>query len=276
MDINKLKERKKELGYTNERISELSGVPLGTVQKIFGGETKSPRRATYLAIKDALYPPRDYSLDSGMSYVREEILAYELDRIDKKQGEYTIEDYYALPDEVRVELIDGVIYYMTAPTTVHQIIAGDIHNQLWNCVEEHDEECFPLISPINVQLDRDIRTMVQPDVIIACDRELITKKVIYGAPEFVLEVLSPSTRRKDQLVKLNKYLNAGCKEYWIVDPDKEKVMVYDFTEENWPDVYTFSDKVPVNISDGKCEIDFGRIKKKIDKIEKYFLDEELE
>lgn len=273
MDIDKLKERKKDLGYTNRKIAELSGVPLGTVQKIFGGETKAPRRDTYLAIRDVLYPARDYSLESGVSYVREEALAYELERIDKKQGDYTVEDYYALPDEIRVELIDGVIYYMTAPTLPHQIIAGEVYRQLWDCVEEHDEECFPLISPINVQLDRDDRTMVQPDVAIVCDKELITKKVIYGAPEFVLEVLSPSTRKKDQLIKLNKYLNAGCKEFWIVDPDKEKVMVYDFTSDDWPDIYSFEDRVPVRISDGKCRIDFSRIKRKLDKLEMMYREE---
>ena len=273
MDIDKLKERKKDLGYTNRKIAELSGVPLGTVQKIFGGDTKAPRRDTYLAIRDVLYPARDYSLESGVSYVREEALAYELERIDKKQGDYTVEDYYALPDEIRVELIDGVIYYMTAPTLTHQIIAGEVYRQLWDCVEEHDEECFPLISPINVQLDRDDRTMVQPDVAIVCDKELITKKVIYGAPEFVLEVLSPSTRKKDQLIKLNKYLNAGCKEFWIVDPDKEKVMVYDFTSDDWPDIYSFEDRVPVRISDGKCRIDFSRIKRKLDKLEMMYREE---
>lgn len=273
MDIDKLKERKKDLGYTNRKIAELSGVPLGTVQKIFGGETKAPRRDTYLAIRDVLYPARDYSLESGVSYVREEALAYELERIDKKQGDYTVEDYYALPDEIRVELIDGVIYYMTAPTLPHQIIAGEVYRQLWDCVEEHDEECFPLISPINVQLDRDDRTMVQPDVAIVCDKELITKKVIYGAPEFVLEVLSPSTRKKDQLIKLNKYLNAGCKEFWIVDPDKEKIMVYDFTSDDWPDIYSFEDRVLVRISDGKCRIDFSRIKRKLDKLEMMYREE---
>ncbi len=273
MDIDKLKERKKDLGYTNKKIAELSGVPLGTVQKIFGGETKAPRRDTYFAIRGVLYPARDYSLESGISYVREEALAYELERIDKKQGDYTVEDYYALPDEIRVELIDGVIYYLTAPTLPHQIIAGEVYRQLWDCVEEHDEECFPLISPINVQLDKDDRTMVQPDVAIVCDKELITKKVIYGAPQFVLEVLSPSTRKKDQLIKLNKYLNAGCKEFWIVDPDKEKVMVYDFANDDWPDIYSFEDKVPVRISEGKCWIDFSRINKKLDKLEMIYREE---
>lgn len=262
MDIQRLKDKKKELGYTNQKIAEISGVPLGTVQKIFGTTTKEPRRETYLAILKALDPMAAYSEESGESYVREAMAAYELSR-GKRQGEYTVEDYCALPDDRRVELIDGVIYDMTAPLVPHQLIAGEIHRQLWDCAEEHDVKCVPMIAPVDVQLDRDERTMVQPDVIIIFDRELVTRERIYGAPEFVLEVLSPSTRRKDQFIKLNKYCNAGCKEVWIVDPDTLKVWTYDFSREDWPETYTFDDKVPVAISEGKCEIDFRKIKDRI-------------
>ena len=98
----------------------------------------------------------------------------------------------------------------------------------------------------------------------------MTERVIYGAPEFVMEVLSPSTREKDQLIKLNKYKKAGCREVWIVDPDKYRVTVYDFRSDSWPDIYTFDDRVPVAISEGKCEIDFTKIKKKLDKYSKLF------
>ncbi len=263
MDIYKLKERKKELGYSNKQVAELSGVPLGTVQKIFGGETKAPRRATYLAIKEVLYPERDYSLAIGAVYTREEAFDYEIKRMDKAQGEFTLEDYYALPDEIRVELIDGVIYYMATPSLIHQMIVGEVFNQLWGYADEHEGECLPLISPINVQLDKDNKTIVQPDVIVVCDLELMAKKVLYGAPEFVLEVLSPSTKSKDMLIKLRKYKEAGCKEVWMVDPDKKTIAVYDFRSDTWPDIYNFEDSVPVKISEGRCSVDFTKVEKKI-------------
>lgn len=266
MDVNRLKERKKELGYTNKQISELSGVPLGTVQKVFGSTTKEPRRETYIAIADILDPEGSFSLTGGASMVREPALDLEVIPKEKKQGEYTLEDYYALPEDRRVELIDGVIYDMTAPAWSHQDIAGEIFYQLKKYKEENQLRCSPGIAPIDVQLDRDNRTMVQPDVIILCDRRLNRNRVVYGAPEFVLEVLSPSTRSKDQLIKLNKYYNAGCKEVWIVDPEDRKVMVYDFTTDKWPAVYTFDDKVPVAISGGKCVIDFAKVRDSLDEL----------
>ena len=154
--------------------------------------------------------------------VREPALDLEVIPKEKKQGEYTLEDYYALPEDRRVELIDGVIYDMTAPAWSHQDIAGEIFYQLKKYKEENQLRCSPGIAPIDVQLDRDNRTMVQPDVVIVCDRDKITNKVIYGAPDFVLEILSSSTRRKDMFVKAQKYCNAGVKEYWMVDPEKRK------------------------------------------------------
>ena len=263
MDIKRLKEKKKELRYTNKDIAELSGVPLGTVQKVFGNTTKEPRRDTLLALASVLEPEWVYNNGSYANYVREEGLAYYDVVKKKKQGEYTLDDYYALPEERRVELIDGVIYDMTAPTSAHQFIIGEVFFQLMSCADKHKVECMPIMSPVDVQLDMDEKTMVEPDIIIVCDKKLMTKRVVYGAPEFVMEVLSPSTRKKDQVIKLNKFMNAGCKEVWIVDPDNERVTVYDFEGDNWPYIYTFNDKVPVAISKGKCEVDFAKVKERI-------------
>ena len=274
MDIGRLKKRKKELGYTNQQLAELSGVPIGTVQKIFANSTRSPRRKTYLALEKALGLGPETGLrreyvdpgrtSAGME-VRESPSVYYAEPVTdeypirKEQGEYTLEDYYAWPEDQRIELIDGVIYNMTAPATLHQFITGDVFRQIDNCILAHDGKCVALISPVDVQLDRDQKTMVQPDVIIVCDRDKIIRRCVYGAPEFVLEVLSPSTRGKDQIVKLHKYIHAGCQEYWIVDPEHRRVTVYDFRTENWPEVYSFNDRVPLAISEGKCVISFQRI-----------------
>lgn len=266
MTVEELKQLKISLGYTNQDVADKSGVPLGTVQKIFAGITEAPRRSTLLAIEKALKtsyngdPEKTYGIvsDVHLAYMGNTNPKGEYDR----QGQYTLDDYYALPDDKRVELIDGVIYDMTAPTFRHQSIALDIAVQIMPCVEKH-KNCRVVISPIDVQLDCDNRTMVQPDVVILCDPSKNIDRCIYGAPDLVMEVLSPSTRKKDMVLKLHKYEQAGCKEYWIIDPKNERVTVYIFDDDDIVHLYTFDDKVPVGISNGECEVDFKAIKDRL-------------
>lgn len=249
MTIEEMKRRKKELGYTYEQISRLSGIPLGTVQKVLGGITSSPRYDTLLALEKVLSEPEPSS-------VREAAALYG----GKRQGEYTLDDYYQLPEDQRMELIDGVFYDMSsAPTTIHQLIAGLLYAKLLAHITEKKGTCLPMISPIDVQLDRDKKTMVQPDVIVVCDREKIINRCIYGAPDLCIEILSPSTRRKDMIIKLNKYLNAGVKEYWLIDPDKKTVIVYDFAHDNYPVFYGFDARIPLNLWEDGFRIDFQEI-----------------
>lgn len=174
---------------------------------------------------------------------------------NKIQGEYTLEDYLALPDDRRVELIDGVFYDMSAPTSIHQLIGGQIYTQLNNYLGQKKRPCLPFIAPVDVQLDCDEKTIVQPDVMIVCDREKVTKARIFGAPDFVIEVLSNSTKKKDRLIKHQKYKMAGVREYWMIDPDKRNVVVHDFERDKSPVIYGFDAKVPVGIYGGECEID---------------------
>ena len=122
-----------------------------------------------------------------------------------------------------------------------------------------------LVAPFDVQLDMDEKTMVQPDLLVICKKKgQDLRKRLYGAPEFVMEVLSESTRKKDMETKRNKYSSAGVKEYWIVDPDKEEILAYDFEGLNFPKTYTFEDKVPVLISGGDLVIDFSEIKAELE------------
>lgn len=178
----------------------------------------------------------------------------------KKQGEYTIDDYYALPEDVRVELIDGVFYFTAAPSIVHQDIAFTVHTVLHNYIREKKKPCKVYEAALDVQISCDNRTMVQPDVLVVCDRDKLRKYGIYGAPDFVLEVLSKSTRKKDMTVKLNKYFEAGVKEYWIIDPDKELLITYHFEkEQKTPHVYPLEGGVPVAITGDELQIDLGMI-----------------
>jgi Uma2 family endonuclease len=256
MTIQEMLERKRELGYSYEQISEYSGVPLGTVQKVLGGITQSPRYETLRALEDVLKPVV-YEAKQQESMLRESVACYGV----KRQGEYTIEDYYALPDDQRVELIDGVFYEMTAPSSVHQMIGLQLAHIFLKYIEKKEGKCIPLVSPIDVQLDMDDKTMVQPDVVIICDRSKVHQRVIYGAPDFVAEVLSPSTKRKDMVKKLEKYMNAGVKEYWMVDPKKKCIIVYVFHDDEDDSIsfYTFDDEVPVSIYDGDCKVNFKEI-----------------
>lgn len=115
-----------------------------------------------------------------------------------------------------------------------------------------------------MQLDGDDKTMVEPDVFIICDRRKITKTHAIGAPDLVIEILSPSTWRKDSYTKLSKYTLAGVREYWIIDPETLKIMVYDIEGNTMARLYTFHDQVPVLIFDGDCKIDFPKIYEKIE------------
>ncbi len=265
MTIDEMKARKRELGYSNLMISQKSGVPLGTVQKIFSGITRNPRRDTITALEKLLQAPSySQAADSGSirrpeaATVREGAVKYSA-QPQEYGKQFTIDDYYALPEEHRAELIDGVFYDMASPTVRHQAVLGALYLQFAYCIEKHPG-CRVYFAPLDVRLDRDQWTMVQPDLIIICDRDP-GNQFFDGAPDFVAEVLSPSTRGKDMFLKLGKYKAAGVREYWIIDPDAEKVILYGLEQEEVPSIFSFDEKVPVNISGGKCSIDFREVRR---------------
>ncbi|MCR5227553.1 MAG: Uma2 family endonuclease [Eubacterium sp.] len=271
MNIEEMKQRKKELGYSNNRLSELSGVPVTTIQKIFSGETTSPRYNTIQALSKILSGYSDEVHEDSGAYRYEKALQEDVPYNKKYRAEYlnrggekTIDDYDKLPEGTRVELIDGVFYDMAAPTTVHQSIAFEIGVKLKEFVSKNGGKCVTFLAPTDVQLESDNKTMVQPDVLVVCDRDKITKERIIGAPDFIVEVVSPGNAIMDVLLKLRKYKNAGVREYWIVYPDEKMVTVYDFISGVSPEIYTFEDKIPVAIWGGKCKIDFSFIYSQID------------
>lgn len=256
MTLSEMKERKKELGYSYEQIADMSGVPLSTVQKVFSGATQSPRYDTLLAIEKVL---KGYSANR----IGEAAISYgSCPR--KKQGEYTIEDYYNWPEDERIELIDGVIYHVSMPSIRHQRIVGEIDFTFKSFVKKKKGKCEIFGAGIDVRLDCDDKTMVVPDISVVCEKDKFTEQYLDGAPDLVVEVLSPSTRKKDMTLKLSKYAEAGVREYWIIDPKKETVIVYEFSREDEADTqihfYTFANQIPVAIWDGECVVDFAEIK----------------
>ncbi|MDO4803839.1 MAG: Uma2 family endonuclease [Lachnospiraceae bacterium] len=181
----------------------------------------------------------------------------------KESERKTIKDFYAMLEDWKGELIDGVLYTMDSPRVLHQALSFEIGLQLKDYVSKQNCDCFVMPLPLDTQLDCDEYTMLEPDISVTCDKSKIQKGILYGAPDLVMEVLSPSTAHKDCYLKLYKYMNAGVREYWIVNPKNKTVMVYDSNAENVPELYTFSDKIPVSIWNGDCKIDFPFIMEKI-------------
>ena len=159
---------------------------------------------------------------------------------------YTTDDIYALPDGERAELIAGHIYYMAPPSRKHQIIAGELYTIINTYIKSKGGSCEPYIAPFAVFLNGDSKNYVEPDISVICDKSKLTDKGCTGAPDWIIEIVSPSSRRMDYYTKLFKYRTAGVREYWIVDPEKNRVTVYDLEHEDMNE-YTFNDIVKVCI-----------------------------
>lgn len=175
-----------------------------------------------------------------------------------KNESYTIDDIYALPDGQRAELIDGVIYDMSPPSFRHQYLSSKLVSKIDQYIEAKKGNCIVIASPFAVFLNADNKNYVEPDISIICDKTKINGKGCNGAPDWIIEIVSPSTRQNDYGIKLFKYCNAGVREYWIVDPIKNRITVYNFEDKTNVEEYTFSDKVKAGIYED-LEINFSEI-----------------
>lgn len=171
----------------------------------------------------------------------------------------TVDDIYALPDGKRAELVDGQIYYMAPPTRKHQDIAGELFGIIRDYIRLKDGLCRPYIAPFAVFLNDDNANYVEPDISVICNPDKLNDRGCVGAPDWIIEIVSPGSRRIDYFIKLFKYRTAGIREYWIVDPDKNRILVYNFELEDTGD-YTFSDSVKAGIFDDLV-IGFSEISK---------------
>jgi len=138
---------------------------------------------------------------------------------------YTYQDYLDWPEDERVELIDGKIYYMAAPSKRHQELLGRLHLSFGNYL--HGKKCEVFVAPFDVRIDllTGNDSVVQPDVLVVFDKDKLDEKGLNGTPDLVVEVLSTSNRSNDLIRKYNKYREVGVREYWIVDPEKEEIMI---------------------------------------------------
>ena len=183
-----------------------------------------------------------------------------------KKARYNFADCLTWDERERIEIIDGEAFMMAAPSRIHQEICFEIGRQLGNYLEGKPCKVYP--APFGVRLfeqdgDRpeDVDTMVEPDLSVVCDKSKLDKYGCKGAPDMVIEVLSPSTQRHDQLVKLNLYQRAGVQEYWIVDPENRTVRVLLQTGDGTfqiHEVYGREDVAKVNVLDG-CFIELSKV-----------------
>lgn len=167
----------------------------------------------------------------------------------RKEEAYTIEDIYALPEGQRAELIDGEIYYMAPPNTKHQMLVSEIHYQIKDYMKHNHGACDVFPAPFAVFLSKNDKNYVEPDISVICDKDKITEKGCQGAPDWIIEIVSSSSRKMDYYKKLLKYRTAEVREYWVVDPDKNTVTVYNFESDNMEE-YSFGEDVPVGIYKG--------------------------
>ena len=173
---------------------------------------------------------------------------------------FTYTDYLTWDDDIRQELIDGVSYLMAAPSSTHQEILGELFNQLKNFLK--GKTCRVYMSPFDVRLNPNTGddTVVQPDILVVCDSSKIDKRGLVGAPDMIIEILSPSSTKMDKLLKFRKYCQAGVREYWILDPKNEYVQVHLLVGDKYVNTaYSSEDTaIPVTILEG-CYINLADV-----------------
>jgi Uma2 family endonuclease len=175
----------------------------------------------------------------------------------RDNARHTYADYLAWPEDVRYELIDGAAYLMApAPDLTHQEVAGEIYRQLANAL--HGKPCRPFIAPVDVRLpkrgesDAEVDTVVQPDVLVVCDPSRLDRRGVRGAPDLVVEAVSPSTSGHDHVLKRSLYERAGVREYWLVHPGDRLVTRYVLAagEYGKPAVQELAGETPVAVLPG--------------------------
>lgn len=185
--------------------------------------------------------------------------------LEKSDKIYTYADYLNWDEDDRIEIIDGKPIMQGTPSRKHQKVSGEIFFQLRQYLE--GKQCEVYAAPFTVRLfekDEDtpnnIKTVVEPDIVVVCDKNKLDEKGCKGAPDFIIEILSPSTARYDLIWKLNKYQEAGVKEYWIVSPGEQTVQTLQLKGGVFQvvDVYTPPAIVPVSVLNS-CYIDLSKV-----------------
>lgn len=164
-----------------------------------------------------------------------------------KRNDFTADDIEQLPEDVRAELIDGQIFFMASPTTTHQRLLSRLSFELQLHIRTRGGHCEVFVSPFSVRLADESKNYLEPDLVVICDPDKIKEDGCHGAPDLIIEIISPSTGKRDYGLKMLKYRTAGVKEYWIVDPLKQIVMTYWFEDESQNSLYGFQDEIEFHL-----------------------------
>lgn len=164
-----------------------------------------------------------------------------------QEKKYTIEDIYALSDNQRAELIDGQFYLMAPPGRIHQKLVSEFTQLIGSYIKSKGGDCEVYPAPFAVFLNKDNQNYVEPDISVICEKDKLDDRGCNGAPDWIIEIISPSAQQIDYGIKLFKYRSAGVREYWIVNPMKRTVNVFDFEHDQLSNLYTFDDPTPVCI-----------------------------
>ena len=174
---------------------------------------------------------------------------------------YTEEDYYNTPEHVRAELIHGqLIYNQASPSRIHQDISGELYLLIRQYIRSKKGDCRVYYAPFAVKLSEESDTIVEPDISVICDKDKLTDRGCTGAPDWIIEIVSPSNASHDYVTKMHLYATAQVREYWIVDPQEESVFVYFMQEDNnyKLKIHTFKDNIKVNLYED-FSIDFSTL-----------------
>lgn len=169
--------------------------------------------------------------------------------LQPKQQLITLEQYEALPEDKRVEVFDGVIYDMASPSQIHQAVSIQLSTVINNYILRKEGACSIFNAPFDVKLSDTPLIIVQPDIMVVCDKHKLDDKRCNGAPDFIIEIVSPGNPADDYIRKLYYYKNYGVREYWIVDPRRKTVNVNYFDENIVSVQYSFDSIIKVNIYD---------------------------
>lgn len=235
---------------TNAEIAELSGIPFSTVNKIFSGATPNPRYGTLLAIEQVLTAkqklPFVYDEDrQEPCLLREAAPAY-----CYTARSYNHKDIDSLSEGTHAELIDGKLYLLAAPSRIHQFLVGELLFAIKSHIRGNKGICHVYPSPFAVRLFADDSTLVEPDLVVICNKDKLTEKGCNGAPDIAIEVVSPGNANHDYVTKLAKYQRAGVREYWIINPESKKTLVMNFENPANTGEYDFEETITSGVLKG--------------------------
>jgi len=166
---------------------------------------------------------------------------------------YTYADYLEWEGPERFQLINGEVFQMASPSVTHQALLGELSIQFYNWLQ--GTPCQVFFAPLDVRLfpqkDKSDNTVVQPDVLVICDKDKLSKNSVDGAPDLAVEIVLPSNTHSELFLKFHYYLKAGVREYWVIDPERKKVQVHIYEDGHYiSTAYEDNDHIPVTVLPG--------------------------